>query len=110
MDIKRKLMNAPILSLLQLDVPFILDSDASDVGLLAVLSQVQCSKERVLAYAARALSVAQRNYSTTRKEQLALVWGTNHYETFLYGRQFLARDNLSALQWVRRTLKTLEAR
>ena len=100
-NIKRKLMNAPILAFPQLDVPFILDTDASDSGLGAVLSQVQDGKERVIAYAARALSKAERNYSTTRKELLALVWGTEHFETYLYGRQFLARTDHSALQWLK---------
>ena len=101
LHIKRKLTNAPILAFPQLDVPFILDFDASDSGLGAVLSQVQCGKERVIAYAARALSKAERNYSTTRKELLALVWGTEHFETFLYGRRFLVRTDHSALQWLR---------
>ena len=101
LHIKRKLTNAPILAFPQLDVPFILDSDASDSGLGAVLSQVQCGKERVIAYAARALSKAERNYSTTRKELLALVWGTEHFETFLYGQRFLVRTDHSALQWLR---------
>ena len=100
-NIKRKLMNAPILAFPQLDVTFILDTDASDSGLGAVLSQVQDGKERVLAYAARALSKAERNYSTTRKELLALVWGTEHFETYPYGRQFLARTDHSALQWLK---------
>ena len=45
LHIKRKLTNAPILAFPQLDVPFILDSDASDSGLGAVLSQVQSGKE-----------------------------------------------------------------
>ena len=99
--IKRKLMNAPILAFPQLDVPFVLDTDASDSGLGAVLSQVQGGKERVIAYAARALSKAERNYSTTRKELLALVWGAEHFETYLYGRRFLARTDHSALQWLK---------
>ena len=72
-SIKRKLTNAPILAFPQLDEPFILDTD--DKGLGAVLSQVQGGNERVIGYAAHALSKAERNYSTTRKELLALVWG-----------------------------------
>ena len=101
LHIKNKLTNAPILAFPQLDVPFILDNDVSDRGLEAVLSQVQCGKERVIVYAARALSKAERNYSTTRKELLALVWGTERFETFLYGRRFLVRTDHSALQWLR---------
>ena len=49
LDIKHKLMNAAILALPQLDVMFILDSDASDSGLGVVLSQVQSGKECVIA-------------------------------------------------------------
>ena len=101
LNIKRKLMNAPILAFARLDVPFILDTDACDSGLGAVLSQVQDGKERVIAYAARALSKAERNYSTTRKELLALVWGSEHFETYLYSRRFLARTDHSALQWLK---------
>ena len=48
LHIKRKLTNTLILAFPQLDVPFILDSDASGSGLGAVLSQVQCGKERVI--------------------------------------------------------------
>lgn len=53
--------------------------------------------ERLIAYAARALSKAERNYSTTRKELLALVWGTKGFETFLDRRRFLVKTDHSAL-------------
>ena len=67
----------------------------------AVLSQVQNGKERVIAYAARALSKPERNYSTTRKELLTLVWGAEHFETYLLGKQFKARTDHHALHWLR---------
>ena len=57
-SIKRKLTNAPILAFPQ---SHFLDTDASDKGLGAVLSQVQGGNERVIAYAAHALSKAERN-------------------------------------------------
>lgn len=75
--------NASILVFPQMDVRFILVTDASDSGLGAVLSQVECGKERVIAFAVRALTKAERNYSTTRKELLALVWGASYFETYL---------------------------
>ena len=99
-SIKRKMTNAPTLVFPQLDEPFILDTDASDKGLGAVLHQVRGGNERVIAYATRAPSKAERNYSMTRKELLALVWGTDHFEKYLYGRRFLARTAQSALQWL----------
>ena len=99
--IKGHLSNAPILAFPRLDVPFILDTDAIDSGLGAVLSQVQDGREHAIAYAARALSKAERNYSTTRKELLALVWGSEHFETYLYGKRFLARTDHNALRWLR---------
>ena len=53
-------------------VLFSLDSDASDSGLGALLSQVQSGKERLIAYVARALSKAERN-STSRHTSI-LRW------------------------------------
>ena len=81
-------------------VPFILDSDASDSRLGAVLSQVQSGRERVIANAASSLSKAERNYNTLRNELLALGWATENFETFLYGQHFLARTDRSALPWL----------
>ena len=79
----------------------ILDSDANDSGLGVVLSQVQSGMEHVIEYAVRALSKAERNYSTTWKELLALAWATEHFKTFLYVQHFLATTDHSALQWLR---------
>lgn len=98
--LKRRLTSSPILAYPNFDRPFILDTDASDTGLGAVLSQVQNGKERVIAYAAKALSKSQRNYSTTRKELLALIWGMEHFEPYLLGREFMARTDHNALTWL----------
>ena len=96
LDIKRKLSNAPIL----FSPWWVLDSDASDSRLGAVLSQVQSGRERVITYAARSLSKVERNYNTLRNELLALGWATENFETFLYGQHFLARTDHSALPWL----------
>ena len=65
--LKCKLVEAPILAYPSriLEDPFILDTDASDVGLGGVLSQVQDGQEKVIAYASKTLSKPQRQYCTT---------------------------------------------
>ena len=56
--------------------PFILDTDASDVAIGAVLSRVHDGVEKVNVYASRTLSKAERKYCVTRKKLLAVVYFT----------------------------------
>jgi RNase H-like domain found in reverse transcriptase/Integrase zinc binding domain/Integrase core domain len=102
-QLKEKLTTAPILGIPNDEGTFYLDTDASDQGLGAVLSQIQNDSERVIAYASRALNCAERNYCTTRKELLAVVYGLKQFRQYLIGRQFIVRTDHSALQWLQRT-------
>ena len=77
-----------------------LDTDASDEGLGAVLSQVVGGREHVVAYASRTLTRAEQRYCATRKEMLALEWASHHFRPYLYGRKFVLRTDHSALQWL----------
>lgn len=70
---KTALVTAPCLSYLCPDGLFVLDADASDYAIGAVLSQVQDRKETVICYASHVLLKPQRKYCTTRKELLAVV-------------------------------------
>ena len=56
---------SPILALPDCNKPLILDTDASDTGIGAVLSQVVDGKEQVISYASRTLSNAERKYCVT---------------------------------------------
>ena len=78
--------------------PFILELDASAYGLGAVLAQEYEGKKFVIAYASRILSPAERNYSSTEREALAIVWATKHFRPYIEGMEILIRTDCQALQ------------
>ena len=99
-SLKQKLTGAPVLSQPDFREPFILDTDASDMAIAAVLSHKQNGEEKVVAFASRALSKSERKYCVTRKELLAVVHFVKYYRHYLYGRQFLLRTDHSSLRWI----------
>ena len=68
------LIQAPVLTYPDFKQPFIIYTDASGIGLGAVLSQLGTDgKEHVIVYASRSLNQAEKNYSITDQECLAIV-------------------------------------
>ena len=98
--LKERLTTAPILAFPNGQDMFILDTDASDVGVGAVLSQLQGGYERVIAYGSRVLSKTERNYCVTRRELLAIVVFVKMFHHYLVGSQFLLRTDHAALYWL----------
>ena len=98
--LKECLITAPILSYPDPKKRFILDTDASDVAIGAVLSQEQGDGERVIAYGSKCLSKAERRYCVTRRELLALVYFVKHFRYYLYGARFLLRTDHGSLRWL----------
>ena len=99
-SLKHLLITAPMLSHPDFSLPFILDTDASDFAIGAVLSQNINGAERVVAYASRTLSKSERKYCVARKEMLALVYFTKYFKHYLYGRKFTARTDHGSLKWL----------
>ena len=84
--LKAKLADAPVLAYPAFNQDFMLETNASIRGLGAVLSQRTDEKLHPVAFASRALSKSDKNYSITDLETLAVVWAINHFGHCLYGR------------------------
>jgi transposase InsO family protein len=101
--LKLAMTSPPILSMPTDDGKFVLDTDASDRAIGAVLSQKQEGVEKVIAYASRSLDRREQNYCVTRKELLAVVYFLRYFKQYLLGRSFVVRTDHAALTWLKRT-------
>ena len=98
----QSLYSTPVLAYPDFTRLFILDTDASDTGIGAVLSQTSSDgNERVIAYGSRLLTKPERQYCVTRHELLAVVYFTNQYRSYLTGRKFVLRTDHGSLTWLR---------
>ena len=79
-----------------------LDTDASEQSIGAVLSQKQGGEEKVIAYVSHTYNRAEQNYCTTRKELLAVVYFMKQFPQYLLGYRFLVRTDHAALTWLQR--------
>jgi len=68
---------------------------------------MQDEKERVIAYASKALSRSERNYCVTRREMLGVVYYMRAFQQFLLSRKFLIRMDHAAFQWIQKTPKPI---
>ena len=98
--LKEKMVSSPILAHPDFTKPFILDTDASDQAIGAVLSQRIEGKEHVIAYASRTLTKSERRYCVTRKKLLAVINFVKYFRHYLYGRAFTVRTDHGSLRWL----------
>lgn len=96
--LKKHLISAPILAYPDFSREFKLYTDASSFGLGAILSQVDDNKlEHVIYYGSRSLSSAEKNYTTTERECLAIVWAVKYFSQYLIGKKFTLITDHQAL-------------
>lgn len=98
--LRERLISAPILQYPDPGETFILDTDASNDGVGAVLSQEHGGQEGVIAYFSKTLAPAERNYCVTRRELLAVIKAVKHFKPYLFGRKFRLRTDHASLIWL----------
>ena len=105
-QLKQVMISAPILGYADYKKPFLLQTDASGVGLGAVLSQIQDGQERVIAYASRGLNPAESRYPAHKLEFLAMKWAvTDKFRDYLLGSTFTVYTDNNPLLYVTTTAK-----
>ena len=73
-ELKKKLLEAPVLGYPNDRDQYTLTADASLTGIGAILTQKQGTEDRVIAYASKTLSKSQQNYSATKRELFAICF------------------------------------
>jgi len=99
--LKQRLIEAPTLAQARMDRPFIVKTDASNVGIGAVLSQLDDDgHERVIAYGSRRLSDSEQRRATIENECLAIIYAVQRWRQYLLNAHFKIYSDHRPLQWL----------
>lgn len=108
-ELKDRLCQLPVLCHYDTNTPIELRTDACGYGLGAILLHDFNGEKRVIAYASRLMSKAEKNYGITEKEGLAVVWAIKKFGHYLQGVKFTVVTDHQALMWLQ-TKKDLTGR
>ena len=100
-EIQDILSRKPVLLLPRLDLPFVLQTDASSTGLGAVLLQEFEDSLHPVCFASRKLLDREKRYSTIERECLAIVWAVHKFVRFLWGVRFVLQTDHRPLTYLR---------
>ena len=99
-ELKSHLTTTSIVRAPNWQLPFEVMCDASDLAIRAVLGQREDRKPYVVYNASKNLNEAQRNYTTTEKELLAVVYALDKFRTYLVGSDIVIFTDHSALKYL----------
>ena len=107
LTLKQKLTSEPVLLSPDMSKEFIIQSDASDRAIGAVLTQLDDNgNEHPVAYLSKELDSAQEKYSIMEKECLAIIHAIKQWHVYLYGNKFQVQTDHKSLQWLERMKHT----
>lgn len=93
-QLKKSMTEAPVLALPDFTRPFIIETDASNIGLGAVLMQ----NRRPIAFISQKLGLKSLGLSTYEKELLALLTAVDKWRHYLIGGTFFIRTDQISLK------------
>ena len=110
--LKDALCSAPVLRVVDPRLPFVLQTDASDIALGAVLSQDDGNGLQPVAFNSRTLAPAEKNYPVHEKELLAIVHALRYWRHYLMGAKVHVQTDHHSLKFLKNqaTLSQRQAR
>ena len=98
--LKKALITAPIVQPPDWNLPFEIMSDASDFAVGAVIGQRVDKKLNVICYTSKTLDSAQRNYATTEKEFLAVVFACDKFRQYIVDSKVTIHTDHAAIKYL----------
>ncbi len=90
-------MSSPVLVKANLSQQFVLETDASQHHVAAVLLQYDEKGPRTIGYFSKKLKPAEVRYSTTNRAALAIVLACRQFHHYLWGSKFVVRTDHQAI-------------
>ena len=110
--LKQAMTTTPVLKCADPALPYEVTTDASDTGIGGVLSQMDNSMSRPVAFTSRKLSETEQRYSTPEKELLSIIHALEIWRTYLHGSKFFIKSDHHPLKYLdtQKTLSRKQAR
>jgi hypothetical protein len=96
--LKKALLSAPVIKLLDWHLPFEIMCDASDYAVRAMLIQSMDKKQYAISYASKTLIGPQLNYTTMEKELLAMAFAIEKFRSYLVGAKIIVYTDHAAVK------------